>query len=93
MNIGDVVWSERKLHKSSGYIPAGETFHVDDFPELAEIFEWQHGYPDGVKRMATPLIHARDDGMIPHFVGKLHGQEACTTRREESECSSSRSHQ
>ena len=86
MKIGDIIYLTHTVEKWTGLLPAdGSYFTVKDFPDLSEMYEFQHGMPDGLKRMWTPdLSREKRTGRIPHVVAKLPLQVDVQPRQEAS---------
>lgn len=72
MNVGDVVYFEDKQDIDTGYIVADGSvkfFASEDFPELAEMYEFQFDIPDGMKTIGIPVSDPLF-GLVPHIVGR-----------------------
>ena len=65
MEVGDIVYLDGR--HDEGVVPAGEAFWAGHYPELAELYEFQFGLPEGMKRIDVPPMDRRR-GLIPHVI-------------------------
>ena len=82
MKIGDVFYLKERSD-GDGIISEGSDFWRWQYPELAELYEFQYDLPDYMKRMCVPPISEKN-GLVAHVIASQRGVSRFSSPKKES---------